>query len=188
MCAALGGAPEGEGLRAPSFWGVSGRGRVCGRVPASPAGVRARDVRQKQEKMKPSVHFPRPVALFSPPASLPPLGGFLAAPAWIFQQEVNSRKNPSWKLMGAGRGEGGREAEPAGRGQETGWGEGRRPRRPVGQPPCSPRPGCPLCRRGPRPLACVLELVHMVSHMTFVRWRRRGGRRDRRPVYIKINI
>lgn len=131
-------APGGRGPSGSLLPGSERPGRVCGWVPASPAGVSAREVRQKQEKRKPSVHFPRPVALFSPPASFPSLGGFLVAPAWVFQQEVNSRTNPSWKLMGAGPGGGGgvaREAEPARRGQETGWGEGHRPHRPVGSRP-----------------------------------------------------
>lgn len=166
MCAALGGAPEGEGLRAPSFRGLSGRGRVCGQVPASPAGVRARDVRQKQEKMKPSVHFPRPVALFSPPASLPPLGGFLAAPAWIFQQEVNSRANPSWKLMGAGRGEGAREG---GRASQEGPGD-RLGRGAPAPPACWPAALLPTSRvpalqaGSPPPGVCPGTCSHGVTH------------------------
>lgn len=161
-----------------------GVGGICGHFPAR---VKAGGTGCKSEKKKRSdcslflglchIFSSHPSCFLLPGASRRHLPGY-------FSRRKKSQANPpqwDWWVEGKGRAgqeRGGRHTWEVGSGGKSVGTEGRRAAGLAGLLAGSPPPcvlGNPLCRQGTSLLVCVLEFVHVVSCMIFVRLRRRGG-------------
>lgn len=159
-----------------------GQDEICGESPASPIRVKAGAPRVRgAEKDQTLFIFPGPLSYLFPL----PSGFLLPGSSWQHFLGRFSRREESqtdllrgahgWRRRQSQPGEGARETREVGSGEEGG-------ERGVQASQACRLPALPswvldgpLCRQGTSLLVCVIEFVHVVLCMIFVRLQSRGG-------------